>query len=173
MLCRAVLALPVVLGPLLSLHAEVRLEPPLVRQAKNGCGAASLAMVLGYWAAELPGVELQSPERIYAQMKAAEDGGLPLAEMKRFLQDHGFNAFTVRSTFEDVETHLSKRRPLIAALDHGSRAGLHYVVLSGFDDKRVRLHDPARSKPKRVSRKKFQKQWEAADRWLLIAAPKP
>lgn len=153
------------------LGAEVRLDPPLVRQDKNGCGAASVAMVMRYWATQMDGVETPAPSAIEAAVRADADGGLPLAEMKRYLGEHGFRAFTVRGGMDDVVQHLERRRPLIAVLQPGKHKGLHYVVLSGFDDRRVWLHDPARGRPKRMNRQKFEQQWAAADRWMLLAAP--
>ena len=155
-----------------SAWAGVRLDPPLVRQVRHGCGAASLAMVVGYWERRIPSESAASAERIYAALSETDTGGIRLAKMKQYLLEQGFHAFTLRSSAGQIEEHLSKRRPIIVGLRYGSKSDLHFVVVSGFDQKGFWLHDPARSKPKRVKRSKFDKLWSAGDGWALLAVPK-
>ena len=50
---------------------------------------------------------------------------------------------------------------------------IHYVVVVGFEDKRVWINDPARRKRKALKRSTFEKRWNSADRWMLLDRPKP
>lgn len=152
-----------------SVRETVRLNPPLIRQVNEGCGAASLAMLLSYWAPKGP--KPPSGARLYAELTEAGVDGIRLARMKEYLADQGFHAFTLRASAEQVEEQLRKRRPVIVGFGHGSASDLHFVVVSGFDRKGFWLHDPARSEPKRLKRKKFLKLWEGGDGWTLIAVP--
>ena len=153
---------------------EVHLEVPLVRQKQNGCGAATVVMVARYWASQLPGVGHQANDvgEVHEQLYSAEAGGVRLSEMKVYFQERGFHAFTLRASWADLEDHLSKLRPVIACLKKGPRAPLHYAVLVGLEGKRVLLNDPARRKPQRLKRSAFEKRWNLADRWVLLAVPR-
>jgi uncharacterized protein YvpB len=50
---------------------------------------------------------------------------------------------------------------------------LHYVVVTGIDweHEAVFLNDPARGKLLRVERAEFEKEWQAAGNWMLLAVP--
>lgn len=153
---------------------DVRLDVPFFRQEKKGCGSASVAMVVHYWGRQYFGLGLQSedPKEVHEQLYSSEVGGIRLSDMKRYLQERGFHAFTLRASWEDLEDHLSKRRPVIACLKNGPRAALHYAVVVGFEGKRVWINDPARRKRKSLKRSSFDKRWAAADRWVLLAVPR-
>ena len=153
---------------------EVRLDVPFVRQEKNGCGAASAAMVLQYWAVQHPG--LDSPSALAAavrqQLYVTDARGVPLADARRYFEERGFHSFALRATWADVEDHLSKGRPLIVCLRKSPKADLHYVVVVGLDARRVWLNDPAKRSPSTLGLSKFDKRWELADRWVLLAVPR-
>lgn len=153
--------------------AEVRLEVPFVRQEKNGCGAASVAMVAHYWARQYPSLELTSahPAEVYEELYSTDVGGIRLSDMKRYLQDRGFHAFTLRASWADLDNHLSKQRPLIVCLKKGPKAAMHYAVVVGMEGNRVWLNDPSRRNARAIKRSKFEKRWSSADRWLLLTVP--
>ena len=148
--------------------AEVpRLAVPLVRQQKNGCGAASVAMVAQYWEpARAP-----SHSEIYAALIDADGKGIELSRMKQYFEQLGFRAFTVRGTWTDLERHLEKGRPLIVALRNPRTTRLHFAVLTGLETGSVWLNDPTKKSPQRRDRAKFEKEWSAAERWMLLATP--
>src|SRR5574341_332320 len=105
------------------------IDVPFVKQAKGGCGSASVTMVMQYWG--------QSPEgadtgRIHEETYTAEAGGSYASSLKRYLQDHGFRAFAFRGAWEDLRSQLSKGRPLIVCLRPSKRkVPRHYVVVAG------------------------------------------
>jgi predicted double-glycine peptidase len=153
---------------------DIRLDVPLFRQQRNGCGAASVAMVVHYWSRQLPELGLggAQPAEVYEQLYSAEIGGIPMAAMKRYLEERGFHAFSVQASWEDLEDHLGKRRPVIVCLRKGPRSAMHYAVVVGLEGNRVWLNDPTRRKASAVKRSKFEKKWTSADRWLLLAVPR-
>ena len=153
--------------------ANSPLDVPFYAQQKNGCGAASVAMVMHYWDNRQPGspVMRPSPETVYELLYQRKQKGIPLADMKRYLEDMRFRVFTLRGQWQDVEGHLSKGRPLIVGLRKGRAAATHFVVVTGTGDEYVWLNDPTRAKPDRLKRAEFEKRWEFADHWMLLAVP--
>jgi predicted double-glycine peptidase len=150
-----------------------RLDVPFFAQKKNGCGAASVAMVTHYWAsvrAKQPAA-IPSPEQVYQQLYQPNRRGILLADMKRYLEGRGYRAVTLRGEWADLERHLSKGRPVIVGLKPGRSKGFHFAVLTGTEGSHVWLNDPTRKRPNRVDQAKFEQQWEFADRWMLLATP--
>ncbi|MFB3825759.1 MAG: C39 family peptidase [Bryobacteraceae bacterium] len=142
----------------------VWLDVPFVPQEKNGCGAASIAMVMRYWQAPADAVEIQ--RALYSR----EARGIFASAMERYLREHGFRAFAVRGQWDDLKQHLEKGRPLIVALKPG-RGDPHYVVVAGLESGTVLKNDPAERKLLRQHRTDFEKQWKAAGNWMLLAVP--
>ena len=100
--------------------------------------------------------------------------GILASEMEHYFKEHGFRVFTFRGQVDDLEQHLSKGRPLIVALkpSTGSRA-LHYVVITGYDPVSgiVIKNDPAERKLLKQSRQDFEREWQGAGNWTLLAVP--
>lgn len=148
------------------------LDVPFVQQQKNGCGAASVAMVMRYWSGHSATVPaIPSPLEVYQRLYEPGLNGIQLAEMKRYLEEQGYQAYTLRGEWKDIEQHLAKGRPMIVALKPGARKPVHFAVLAGAASDAVLLNDPTKKKPGRMSRRKFEAQWSRAERWLLVAAP--
>ncbi|MGH9673138.1 MAG: cysteine peptidase family C39 domain-containing protein [Bryobacteraceae bacterium] len=140
------------------------LDVPFFVQEKNGCGAASVAMVMHYWRVPQP------PSLVYQQLYNTDIGGIPLEAMREFLEKAGLQAFTLRGERADLERHLALGRPVIVGLRSKPRAPLHFVVVAGFENEHVHVNDPTRKKAQRVRAARFEKQWASADRWMLLAA---
>ncbi|MGA2483268.1 MAG: C39 family peptidase [Candidatus Acidiferrales bacterium] len=157
--------------------AGVWLDVPFVKQPENGCGAASIAMVLRYWSAHDVQVppDKSEPPAIQRALYSAKAKGIFASAMARYLDNAGMQAYAFRGEWADLRHHLSLGRPLIAALKPRSGgAPLHYVVIVGLDWDRdaVFVNDPARGKLLRVERPEFEKQWRAAGNWTLLAVPR-
>ncbi len=153
--------------------AGAPLDVPFFRQARNGCGAASVAMVAHYWSrhgAKQPST-LPSPRDIYARLYDPGRRGILLADMRRYLAELGYRAFTIRGEWEDLERHLARGRPIIVGLRKGPSKDLHFVVLTGADQDRVWLNDPTRGRPHRMKKAEFEKRRAFAERWILLATP--
>ncbi len=149
------------------------LDLPFYRQQKDGCGAASVAMVLHYWQQRQPQTMGQMPEadEVYRALYQPELRGIPLGQMRQFMDGQGLRAYTLRGTMHDLKQQLAKGRPLIVATKAGDRKPIHFVVATGLDGDAVWMNDPTRKKPRRMALKKLQQQWARADGWMLLAVP--
>ena len=151
-------------------HGALWLDVPFVRQEKNGCGAASVAMLLRYWSHENA-----DPHQIYEALHSGDAHGIRGADVERFLREKGFRTFVFQGAWADLEQHLAKGRPLMVCLNEGRAGPLHYVVVAGIDPARnlVLINDPARRKLLKIERGVFEKDWSAAEHWTLLALPQP
>src|SRR6476620_6356648 len=111
----------------------VWLDVPFVKQEKDGCGAASLAMVMQYWQAQQgqPSNQVSDAIQIQRTLYSPKAHGIYASDMERYFQENGFRTFTIRGEWEDLKQHLEKGRPLIVALKPVSGGALHYVVVTG------------------------------------------
>lgn len=154
----------------------VWLDVPFVRQQREGCGAASVAMVMQYWLKQqgrmtTPEAEATEIQRILYSRQAH---GIYASELEQYLQQHGFRVFAFRGEWAGLRHHLEKGRPLIVALKPAAGSTpLHYVVVTGIDwqQELVMVNDPAVRKLLKHSRSSFERQWKATGNWTLLAVP--
>jgi ABC-type bacteriocin/lantibiotic exporter with double-glycine peptidase domain len=165
-----------VCGPLFATDPSgIWLDVPFVKQHKDGCGAASIAMVMQYWQQQQG--RSGDPNAAAAQIQRALHSdaahGIYASAMESYFQRSGYRVFAFRGNWGDLEQQLKKGRPLIAALKPGSTLPLHYVVVVGLDPVRqlVLLNDPAERKLRKEDRSRFEQQWTAAGDWTLLAVP--
>src|SRR5579871_2903516 len=97
------------------------IDVPFVPQQKNGCGAAVIAMVMQYWQQHdgRPPSPASSSTQIFATLDSKAAHGIYSADMVRYFQQNGYRAFAFTGEWADLERHLAKGRPLIAALKPG------------------------------------------------------
>jgi len=154
----------------------VWLDVPFVKQEKDGCGAASIAMVMQYWFKRLDRADSESVDEaeIHRALYTPDARGVYASAMKRYFKQRGFDTFAFSGEWEDLLNHLRKGRPLIVALKPPeAEAPLHYVVVAGLDSRAglVLLNDPARRKLLKQDRADFEKQWSGVNKWTLLALP--
>jgi ABC-type bacteriocin/lantibiotic exporter with double-glycine peptidase domain len=152
---------------------SVWLDVPFVRQEKNGCGAAGIAMIMQYWQRQQPGEgRIATAEEIQRALYCRRARGIYASDLEWYLQQHGFRTFVLRGEWADLQAHLEKGRPLIVALNSG-HGDLHYVVVTGLDSGQeiVVKHDPAVRKLLKQHRTDFEREWKAAGTWTLLALP--
>lgn len=151
------------------------IDVPFVAQPREGCGAASLSMVMQYWAGKQS--MAASADSDVAQIQHAlyvpREHGIPAAEMGGYLRQHGFQTFAFAGKWSDLEEQVAKGRPLIVALRPQGQSELHYVVIDGVDSARglVTMNDPAERKLLSEERARFEKEWSATHNWTLLAVP--
>lgn len=161
----------------------VWLDVPFVKQEKDGCGAAVIAMVMQYWEqqkAQPTSGGSAAPDKagdaavIQRALYSPEARGIYASAMEQYFKKHGFRTFVFAGTWDDLKQHLEKGRPLIVALKPapGEKA-LHYVVVAGLDweQKLVLVNDPAQKKLLKHERAGFEKEWGATGKWTLLAVP--
>src|SRR5438270_10212517 len=133
-------------GALAQTPAAIWLDVPFVHQPQEGCGAASIAMVMQYWAAQQKAAAGEEMEvgSIQRALYSPKDRGIPASAMQQYLTQHGFRVFAINGAWSDLEQQLSKGRPLIAAIRPQDQRQLHYVVVDGVDSERglVMMNDP-------------------------------
>jgi ABC-type bacteriocin/lantibiotic exporter with double-glycine peptidase domain len=149
------------------------LDIPFVKQTKDGCGAASVTMVMQYW--QLKHFRSDTPNAAEIQRALHSDAahGIYASDMVGYFQQNGYATYAFAGDWSDLKQHLEKGRPLIVALKPGSMAPLHYVVVAGLDEDRqlVLLNDPAQRKLLKEGRSRFEQEWQGAERWTLLALP--
>jgi predicted double-glycine peptidase len=152
------------------------LDVPFIHQTKDGCGSAALSMLMEFWQSKNASIPAGRADAAHIQsaLYSPEAHGIYASAMQKYLEESGFRVFAFRGTWSDLQEHISKGRPLLAAIRPNAHAAYHYVVVSGVDPGgAVFLNDPSRGKLLRVPRDEFEKQWQYADCWLLLAVPKP
>jgi predicted double-glycine peptidase len=156
--------------------SAIWLDVPFVQQTKDGCGAASIAMVMQYWQLQ-QGKPLDGSAgeaQIQRSLYSSAARGIYASALERYLQQHGFRTFAFHGQWEDLEQHLEKGRPLIVALKPSpGSSSLHYLVVAGLDAKQqlVLVNDPAQRKLLKEDRSSFEREWSATERWTLLAVP--
>jgi ABC-type bacteriocin/lantibiotic exporter with double-glycine peptidase domain len=159
-----------------STSSGIWLDVPYVKQERNGCGSAVIAMVAQYWAhngAQVP-PEATDARCIQKKLHTQRQAGIRASDMERYFQANGFRTFVFRGSWEDFTPRLSKGQPLIVCLkENGAGNPLHYVVVVGFDWDRnlILVNDPAQRKLLKMPRSVFEKQWGGAQNWTLLAIP--
>jgi len=151
------------------------LDVPFVPQQRDGCGAASIAMVMQYW--EQKQGQPFDPEadsaKILGALYSQSAHGIFASAMVRYFQQNGYRAFAFAGGQADLMSQLQQGRPLIVALKPGVGPSLHYVVVVGLDEPRklVLVNDPAQRKLLKEDQSQFEREWKAAGHWILLAVP--
>ena len=167
----------VAMGASAQAPGAVWLDVPFIHQPREGCGAASISMVMAYWNAQIgkhaaPADDVNNIQRLlYSPAKH----GIAASAMIAYLRGHGYQVFAFNGTWQDLDQHLRKGRPLIAAIRPDGQSQLHYVVIDGIDPihSLVMMNDPAERKLLTEERAAFEKDWSATHNWLLLAVPSP
>lgn len=144
------------------------IDVPFIRQEKNFCGAASLAMVFKYWGKNIS--QYSIADEIYDKSKK----GINSETLKSFSEDRGFLAFIYRGELENIKENIKKGRPLIVAVIVKAPSGFHYIVIVGFDENLslILVNDPYSGKIKEVRLQEFTKRWKKSNYWTLLLLPK-
>jgi ABC-type bacteriocin/lantibiotic exporter with double-glycine peptidase domain len=155
---------------------ELWIDVPYVKQNPEGCGAASIAMVMQYWSSQDGHSSGEQADAAYIlqTLHSRTAHGIYASSMSQYLQQQGFRTFTFAGDWDMLQQHLSKGRPLIVALKPSTiDRSLHYVVVAGIDSPKsiVMVNDPAGRKLMKLDRATFERQWGGAQRWTLLALP--
>lgn len=159
---------------------------PFVKQPSEGCGAASIAMVMQYWDQQHlggPGISVARGSdtradsdvgRIQQELYSKPAHGIYASNLQQYLAAHGFATYVVQGDVALLAHHVQRGRPLIVALKPTSAQVLHYVVVAGVDtiEHAVLVNDPAQRKLLKVDSAAFEKEWQATGNWTLLALPR-
>ncbi len=140
------------------------LDVPFVPQSPELCGGAAIAMVLRYWGE--PAVLAEE----FAGLIEEGEKGIRTETMVRAVRSRGWNALPMIGTPSEIREELAKGRPIIALVQVDP--GLyHYVVLVGWANGGVILHDPAVAPFRTRDEKNFDDAWSGGGRWALLILP--
>ena len=152
------------------------LDVPFVKQEKDGCGAASIAMVMQFWRQKagqaVGGRRRRGPHSEDAVLQPGTRH-LCLRPGALFPAERLPHFCLRRASGLDLKQHLEKGRPLIVALKPGGGAPLHYVVVTGldWDQKIVIVNDPPSASCSSRTKSSFEREWSSAGKWTLLALP--
>jgi hypothetical protein len=132
--------------------------PVILQESRGDCGAAALAMVLGYFGDPVAPAEIRSPR--------AE-------ELRDFARSRGFDAHCIPADRDDLEAELADGRPVLVGVVKPRMTGAvtHYEVVVGISDGRVATIDPARGLTVN-SWEGFDREWSAANRLAIAISPR-
>jgi ABC-type bacteriocin/lantibiotic exporter with double-glycine peptidase domain len=151
------------------------LDVPFVKQEKNGCGAATIAMVMQYWQQQQgePVSPFADSVEILHALRGDSTREIYASQMERYFQQNGYRTFEFAGEWTLLKQQLGKGRPLIAALKPNSSRELHFVVVAGLDEehKLVLLNDPAQRKLLKEDKSRFEQEWKPTGNWTLLAVP--
>ncbi len=172
------------MGPGVAVAEPKWIDVPFVRQPRDGCGAASIAMVMQYWEAQqraqagarsdVDASNVDAIEReLHIPYQQGVGRGIGAEQMENYLRRHGFEVYPLNGSWNDLEEQIGKGRPVIAALKPSGQSELHYIVIDGIDDAHglVTMNDPAERKLLTRERAGFEREWSATHNWMLLALP--
>ena len=156
--------------------SAIALRTPYIQQSWEGCGSASIAMVMQYWDAQEhhPIPASADAATIQSQLYSRAAQGIRASSMEAYLRAQGYRVFAFSGQWSDLAHHLALGRPLIVSLAaSGAHGPLHFVVVTGINTTRgyVYIQDPARKPMLRLSREGFESEWKGAHNWMLLAVP--
>ncbi len=133
-------------------------------------------MVMRYWQERQGSAQNEAADvgQIQQALFSSQAHGIYAADVKRYLDQQGFQTFVFRGDEDLLRHHIEQGRPLIVALQPSSGRLLHYVVVAGVDRGQhvMIVNDPAQRKLLKVDSRTFEKEWQAAGYWTLLAIPR-
>ncbi len=141
---------------------EARFRATLRQQFDFSCGSAALATLLTYHYG-IPTNEQAAYEAMFRdgdQAKIRREG-FSLLDMKRYLQQRGFDADGFEASLDELE---KAAVPAIALISENGYN--HFVVIKGIRGDRILVGDPATGR-RTVSRTAFMAQWQTKVLFLI------
>lgn len=150
------------------LRSEVEVPGvPFVAQAKNHCGPASVAMMLG-WAGESV-----SADALAEQMYTPGKSGTLQTDLIGAIRRRGYLAVPIRN-LRDLFTEIESGHPVLVFMNLGLSwyPQWHYAVAFGYDlkERELLLHSGQDARTQ-LSLRSFEKSWALAGYWALAVLP--
>src|SRR5688572_17293860 len=85
-----------------AVSSSLWIDVPFVKQEKNACGAASIAMVMQYWLKQ-QGQSSESVDaaQIHRSLYVSSANGVYASAMERYFQEQGFRTFSFSGEWDD------------------------------------------------------------------------
>ncbi len=146
------------------------LPVPHFEQSRDGyCLPACVRMVLAYYGHSVA-------ERELATILGTQSFGGPISHVTQ-LQQWGYHVTYHPITIIELKSYLDEGIPVIAwvwtgMLTYADKETSHVVVVTGYDDNHVFLHDPAMTKaPQVVVWDSFLAAWAEYDEKAVVVKP--
>src|ERR1700760_650937 len=107
---RRLLLLIACLAAAADLHAQypgkagIWLDVPFIKQTVEGCGSASIAMLLQYWSAHGTPIapEHMNADAIQKQLYSRKGHGIYASDLEKYLRESSFRVFPLRGEWSDL-----------------------------------------------------------------------
>jgi ABC-type bacteriocin/lantibiotic exporter with double-glycine peptidase domain len=139
---------------------------PMIRQhGERDCGAAALAMVMGFWRRPLDAAGMSAAQVLGPR------GGAPAGRLRDLARQRGLAAFVVPATLRDLRYELRRGRPVMVGMLQrvGDELIAHYQVVVAMHPARglIVTLDPARGW-REYDSAGFLEEWKPARRLALV-----
>src|SRR5918994_5737410 len=121
-------------------------------------------MLLRYWG------DTRITAEDFAGLVDRAAGGIRTRGLVSALRDRGSNAVAAVGTSTLAQFEVAAGRPVIALIEDRPGA-FHYVVLVGWHDRAVVVHDPARTPYLVMQPAEFERRWKASGNWMVALSP--
>jgi ABC-type bacteriocin/lantibiotic exporter with double-glycine peptidase domain len=153
----------------LSTNAIYVKQVPFYPQTQYQCGPAALATVLNYYGRHV------TPEQIAQEIYRPRMKGTLSLDLWQYAKTQDLQASVQQGSWEFLEMHVSRERPIIAFLNFGFREVPlgHFLVVVGVDrdDKSVIAYSGT-DKNQRIPFDRFKAAWQKTNYWSLLIEPK-
>jgi ABC-type bacteriocin/lantibiotic exporter with double-glycine peptidase domain len=120
---------------------SVSTVPVISQGGEHDCGAAAVAMLLGFWGIPASQVDVR------AASGAPPDRGLTAESLRAYLRGRGLEAYLFEGTFSDFEHELASGRPVLVGVvkPYSNAVYAHYQIVVGLNrgHEKVVVIDPA------------------------------
>jgi predicted double-glycine peptidase len=140
--------------------STARLEVPFVEQTPALCGGAAAAMMLRYRGAA--GVHAGE----FAPLVVDSAGGIYADRLVDAIERRGYTVVRPATPGAALNDVTDRRAPLLVLLSSNAST-LHFVVVTGVEDNRVIVHDPAIGPDRHLPRDAFMRRWTASGLWSI------
>jgi len=141
---------------------------PYLRQKREHCGPASLAMVLGYYNVIL------SQEELAEEFYRKEISGSLNLDLLISARRHGFDAATPEGSLSLLKRYISSNVPIIIMVSSSPGSNkYHFMVVFGYDDTHelFRIHS-GRTRDGTIGYNELDRIWEPTGKWMLAVERK-
>ncbi len=143
----------------------VRGVTPILQETREDCGAAALAMILGFWGDPCP------REEILRECGGDSGAGVRAGDLRELARRRGLRAYLLHGQVADLEHELTRGRPVLVGMvkPYATGGQCHYEVVAALHRGRglIVTIDPAGGW-RTNSLEGFMKEWEPAGRLTLV-----
>jgi ABC-type bacteriocin/lantibiotic exporter with double-glycine peptidase domain len=155
-------------APLVFPSSHLIEDVPYIRQRREHCGPATLAMVFGYYNVILPQEELA--EEFYRKKIS---GSLNL-DMLISARKHGFDALIPEGSRDLLKGYISSDIPIIVMVcSSPDSKKYHFMVIYGYDDTKelFRIHS-GKTRDGTIGYQELDRIWAPTGKWMLVVERK-